>query len=325
MKTEKQTGYTELMRAFETAYAAGDCGAELVALSRAIAASVLKKLADPQRKAAVERETVSDSGYNAAVVAMRRGLYLDGLLLDNAHAAGETARKIKHKDNGDTVSAVVDNDGEMVLNTYAARTISDGTDLAQTAAVALLEQAAAHAGDVGWLEKPYTVRRLGKRVYINLSDSAAYAEVETTPIQETYRAVRRAVETTRAVTADPRSKYCYIDDIANAGDGETAADIVYYRLNKYADLGGYEAHGGTYTADHETAAVYTSLVGRLNLTDRQADIIKLRGRGYGNTAIATYLGVTPRCVEITVKRIREKCEKIGFTPGMWHEMNKNKK
>lgn len=321
MATEQQTGYTALMRAFETAYAAGDCGEQLVALSRAIAASVLKKLVDPQRTAATERETVSNSGYNAAIVAMRRGLYLDGVLLDNATAAGETARKIRYKNNGDTVSAVDDCDSEMVLDTYAARTISDGTDLAQTAAVALLEQAAEHAGESGWLEKPYTVRRLSKRVYINLSDSAAYTEVETTSIQETYRAVRRAVETTRAVTADPRSKYCYIEDLATAEDGETAADVVYYRLNKYADLGGYEAHSNIYTADMETATVYMSLLERLNLTDRQATIVKLRGRGYGNTAIATYLGVTPRCIEITVKRIREKCEKIGFTPEMWREMN----
>lgn len=46
--------------------------------------------------------------------------------------------------------------------------------------------------------------------------------------------------------------------------------------------------------------------------------------GYGMRAIATYHGVKPETVNKQLSRLRAKCEKIGFTPGMWAEMTAEK-
>ena len=60
-KDEKQT-FEGLKAAFEEAYSKNDYSFELLALSTAVAYSVIKKCKDPQRKAATERETVSSNG-----------------------------------------------------------------------------------------------------------------------------------------------------------------------------------------------------------------------------------------------------------------------
>ena len=190
----------------------------------------------------------------------------------------------------------------------------------------MLEQAADHANGPGWLDKPYTVRRLSRKVYIKETDSAAYRDDTTTPAQEVYRAVRRAVQESRAVQTDPRNGYTYIEDLTADG-----LDVIYYRLQKYADLGGY-AHngqdgdrlpgspagfgqgGGYYTADRQTVTDYNAIMAKLNLTDRQAEVLRLRMQGKGYKAIATYLGVTQRAIAKTVEQVQKKAVAIGLTP-----------
>ena len=139
-----------------------------------------------------------------------------------------------------------------------ATTLSDGIDLVQTAALAILEQAAEHANSESWLDSKYTVRRLSRRVYIRSDESAAYRDDETTPIQEVYRAVRQAVQNSRAVQTDPRNGYSYIEDMTADG-----LDAIYYRMGKYTDLGGYDCNGN-YTTDRQAAADYETLVASLN-------------------------------------------------------------
>ena len=224
------------------------------------------------------------------------------------------------------MTETVDSDAAAALAALVGETLSDGIDLVQTAAVALLEQAADHANGPGWLDKPYTVRRLSRKVYIKETDSAAYRDDTTTPAQEVYRAVRRAVQESRAVQTDPRNGYTYIEDLTVDG-----LDVIYYRLQKYADLGGY-AHngqdgdrlpgspagfgqgGGHYTADRQTVTDYNAIMAKLNLTDRQAEVLRLRMQGKGYKAIATYLGVTQRAIAKTVEQVQKKAVAIGLTP-----------
>ena len=123
-----------------------------------------------------------------------------------------------------------------------------------------------------------------------------------------YRAVRKAVQDSRATQTDPRNGYSYIEELTADG-----LDTIYHRLQKYADLGGYDCNG-LYTADRQTAADYEAIVERLELTDRQAVVIRLRMQGKGNKAIATYLGVTPQAVQNTLAKIQRKAAKIGLTP-----------
>ena len=70
----------------------------------------------------------------------------------------------------------------------------------------------------------------------------------------------------------------------------------------------------------EDAKTVDDILAALGLTDRQANIVALRMRGYGYKAIASYLGVTQANVNVTLYRLRAKCEEIGFSPEMWAEM-----
>lgn len=319
--------FEQVKRDFETALEnGGDYSPALLDLSTAIAFSVVRKCIDPQRKTAADRETVSDNGLNPAMVELRRGIAFDRRTLDNTQTAANKATKITYTADGDAVTETADHDAENALNALIGETLSDGIDLVQTAACALLEQAADHADGPGWLDRPYTVRRLSRRVYIKETDGAAYREDETTPAQEVYRAVRCAVQESRAVQTDPRNGYTYIEDMTADG-----LDAIYYRLHKYADLGGY-AHNGQdgdrlpggpagfgqggehYTADRQTVADYNDIIDRLDLTPRQREVLELRMSGRGYKAIASYLGVTQRAIAKTVEQVQKKALAIGLTP-----------
>ena len=70
--------FEQVKRNYENALASGkDSTQELTALATAVAYSVLNKCIDPQRKTAADRETVSDNGYNPALVQLKRGIAAD--------------------------------------------------------------------------------------------------------------------------------------------------------------------------------------------------------------------------------------------------------
>ena len=302
-------------RAFEAAYASGDYAEQLTILAKAIAASVINKVTDPQRKAAKTADKVSDSGLNPALVAMKRGLHADNALLALTAYNADHATRIAWTEDGDVVTETADKDALTNVNRLCRETLSDAIDLQQTAVVALLEQATDHANaGENWLDVPYTVRRLSRKVYIQASDSASYADVETTPIQEVYRAVRRQIADSRAVQTDPRNGYTYVE-LPTADE----VDTIYYRSGRYADIGGYDSINN-YTADFQTVTDIESIIDRLNLVDRQITVLNLRVRGYGKKAIATYTGIDPANVKRTLKQIQTKCKNVGFTPAMWQEM-----
>ena len=328
--------FTDLITAYETAHATGaDTTTALYNLATAVALSVLRKCIDPQRKTATERETISNNGINPALVEVKRGIVADLAYLDNLTTAHNTATALQFNKDGDLVQIVTDKSAEKTATALQSVVLSDGLDLVNSAVVAILEQTADHAtGGAGWLETPYTTRRICKRVLIQAGDSAKWETVETTPIQEVYRAVRREIQNSRATQTDPRNGYTYIEDTATDPDS-TATETIYRRLQKWADLGGYthsghyDAHGnanhGTlYTADPQSVADYESVITALNLTDRQAIIVSLRMRGYGYQAIATYMGIRESNVRTILSRLRDKCEKVGFSPAMWAEMTANK-
>lgn len=305
----KVKDFEQVKRDFETAHTSGgDYGPQLLDLSTAIAHSVVRKCLDPQRKTAPARYVVSDNGYNPAMDDLRRGIAADVALLDSTQTAAEKAIRATLDKDGEPVTVTADKDAETALNALIDRTLTDGIDLVQTAALALLEQAADHADGPGWLDRPYTVRRLSRRVYVKAEDSAAYREEDTAPMREVFRAVRRAVQDSRAVQTDPRNGYTYIEELTVDG-----LDAIYYRLQKYADLGGYNVNGN-YTADRQTVTEYNAIMERLNLTTRQAEVLALRMRGHGYKAIATYLGVTKRAVAKTMEQVQKKALAIGLIP-----------
>lgn len=325
-----------LKRNFEREYASGGGdGTALFELGTAIARSVLGYLKDPRKRADADpekrKEAVTNSGMNPAMVAMAGELYRDCGCYDRPgelatlRSAVNQAYHIGYTKDGDPRTEVADPDALSVVDALIVERLGDGIDLAQTACTALLELASqySHIGE-GWLDAIVTMERLNRRVWIKGGEEPTMEVVETAPAKEVYKAVRRAVDNSRSVRIDPRCKYSYIEDYSRTGeDGDCipGLEVIYRRLGKYADLGGYDA-SGNYTTPAQAVFDYDDIMERLKLTPRQAVIVDLRMRGYGYKSIAKYLGVTEKAVKIPLQRIGEKCEKFGFTPDMWAEMNR---
>lgn len=309
-QNRQKVNFDALKRAYETAYNSGDDYTEAVYnLATAIAHSVINKCLDPQRKTAPNRDTVSNNGASPALRALKSGIVHDTHMLDNIRRCADEATRLSFDSDGDLTSTIDDNSSMDGLSTLIRERLSDGLDLVQDAITALLEQSQDHARqETGWLDTPYIVHRLRRKVYIRLDDSAAYIDDETTPIQEVYRAVRRAVQANRAIATDPSNGYSYIEGLTADG-----LDTIYYRLHRHADLGGYNSDS-QYTVDRQSVVDYETIIERLALTDRQATIVSLRMQGKGMRQIATYLGVRPETINKTLARLRERCADLGFAP-----------
>lgn len=269
-------------------------------LATAVAYSVLKKCID--------------TSYNETLVSIRHELTRDRKNIENTVYCSEHATKLAYNDNGDLTQVVLDNDCKKALTTLASANFGDGLDLVNDAIVAILEETEKQLarGEKIDFEKVYTVRRLNKKVWIKSEDSVkGWETVETTPIREVYKAVRRAINSSRALATDPRNGYSYIEDLSTDTEGGETSTI-YRRLTKYANLGGYATDYNNactfYTVDSETVKDTDELLTALNLTKRQAQVLNLRQSGYGYKAIATYLGIRPDSVRDTLKAIQKKAK-----------------
>lgn len=339
---ESGKGFEMLKRAFETDYASGDYADTLTALATAAAASVVRRLCDPDARQAATRDRISTAGQNPAMLTLRREVYDDTESLAALRDLTDRATRYTFNDDGDPVREVVDKAADRAAATLAAARLGDGCDLVQTAAVALLEMAGKYA-DLGaaWLDSAVTVRRLAKRTYADRDAVATWKDATTTPIQEVYRAIRRYVDATRAVQTDPRNGYAYIADLAADPDGD-ALEVIYKRVGKYADLGGYAANGrhadtlagapswyasgdgcgDNYTTGAATVERADAILAALNLTDREKTVLALRMRGMSTTAIAARLGIGEKTVRRAVADMQDRAAACGFAPSGWSADNR---
>lgn len=278
----------------------------LTDLATAIAYSVLKKCID--------------TGYNETLVSIRHELTKDKNTLATIAYCNEHATRLTYNEDGDLIEETINPELKKALNELTKQSLGDGLDLVHEAVLAIAQETAKQVarGETIDLEKPYEVRRLKRKVYIKMEDTVnGWETIETTPIREIYKAVRRAINVSRAAATDPRNGYSYLEDMAT--DTETgASETVYRRLPKYADLGGYATdYNGActlYSVDIETVKDVDTLISNMGLTKKQAQVLTLRQSGYGYKAIATYLGVTQRAVAKTVEAIQKKAIAIGLTP-----------
>lgn len=276
----------------------------LTDLATAVAYSVLKKCID--------------TGYNDTLVSIRNDLTNARATLSNTAYAADHATDLAYNADGDMETVTADKDSMTALTKLASQTIGDGLDLVNTAIVSILEETAKQ--DVNRelinLERPYETRQLKRKVWIKDPDSKAWETVQTMPIKEIYRAVRRYIMDSKAGQI-AQNGYNYLQDLTYDPDTGDSATI-YRRLTKYADLGGYvtDYNGAmtVYTVDTDTVDQYDDMVAKLNLTAKQAKVLRLRERGYGYKAIATHLGVTQRAIAKTVKAIQDKARDIDLDP-----------
>lgn len=285
-------------------------------LATAVAFSVLRKCLDPQAKSGKP----SNSGCNPQLDEVKRSIYRDTNTLKNIDYSCKKAFITVYNEDGDRQTKTADSDYRYAYNKLTRQTLGDGLDLVNTAIVSLLDECTkVDTTAENFLETVYTVRRLKKKVWIKVEDSVnGWETVETSPIREVYKAVRREVANNRSLNIDPSNGYMYLEDLAR--DEESNEETtVYRRLNKFSDLAGNvtDFNGAVKfeTVDSASVTDYDTMVERLELTTRQAQILQLRMSGYGYIAISTYLGVNEKSVRDVLKTVQKKAsEKLDLPP-----------
>lgn len=297
--------------------------------------SVLRKVIDPTRKQTTTDGNPADKGHNPALLALRASLTRDRTYLTRLAYATNGATRWSYDGEGNPTREIVDPDLDRAASALIREALTgDGLDLLHDAMVSILDethkQAEREPGQGTDLERPYTVRRLKRRIWIKEADSVhGWETVETTPIQEAYKAVRRSIQSSRAMQADPRNGYLYLSAMTIDPDsGETAT--IYRRLPRYSDLGSDGSHAPVhytdgqpvgldgrpthYSTDGETVETVDRLVASMNLTEREATVLKYRMQGNGYKAIATRMGVSVDNAKRCGQRIREKARMAGLAP-----------
>lgn len=276
-------------------------------LATAVAFSVLRKCLDPQAKSGKP----SNSGCNPQLDEVKRSIYRDTNTLKNIDYSCKKAFVTVYSEDGDRQTKTADSDYRYAYNKLTQQTLGDGLDLVNTAIVSLLDECTkVDTTTENFLETAYTVRRLKKKVWIKVEDSVnGWETVETSPIREVYKAVRREVANNRSLNIDPSNGYMYLEDLARDEESNEETTI-YRRLNKFSDLAGNvtDFNGAVKfeTVDGASVTDYDTMIERLELTTRQAQVLQLRMSGYGCVAIGTYLGVKEESVISVLKTIQQK-------------------
>lgn len=283
-------------------------------LATAVAYSVIRKCLDPQAKSG----KTSNSGCNPQLEEVKRSIYRDTNTLKNIDYSCKEAFTTVYNEDGDRQTKTKDSDYRYAYNKLTQQTLGDGLDLVHTAIASLLDECTKVDTTTGnFLETVYTVRKLKKKVWIKVSDSVnGWETVETSPIREVYKAVRREVANNRSLNIDPSNGYLYLEDLAKDEESNEEA-TVYRRLNKYTDLAGNvtDFNGAVKfeTVDSGSVADYDKMTEALELTARQAQVLQLRMSGYGCVAIGTYLGVKEESVRSVLQTIQKKAvEKLSL-------------
>ena len=316
--------FTTLLRTYETATRNrnGNTDTEtaytnaLTELATACTFSVLKKLCNVGGTLTETSKSTTDTA--KTIRQLRQSLAKDLHDLNRLAYASNNATALEYNQDGDLQSVVKDKDLYNALTALCADTFGDGIDLMHTAVTTILTETAKTTDlTADFMETPYNVRRLKRKVYIkDVNSLGGYETTQTTAIQEVYKAIRRDIESNR-VMQFANNKYTYLESVATDTESDTETAI-YRRLPKYSGLA-YEMtdYNGKITAittDSETVDTTDRIIKKMNLTEKQAKVLQLRQSGYGQRAIATYLGVTPQAIQNTLKQIQVKAVAIGLTP-----------
>jgi DNA-binding CsgD family transcriptional regulator len=312
--TTETRNFTDLLRQYEKEYNNDKTSVAfskvLDELATAVAYSVIKKCLDPQRKGRKDGQ-VSNSGCNTQLDEVKRSIYRDKNTLANIEYSCKQAFTTAYNEDGYRQTKTKDSDYRYAYNKLSQQTLGDGLDLVHVAMVALLDESEkADRTRENFLENTYEVRRLKKKVWIKSADSVnGWETVETSPIREVYKAVRREVANSRSLNIDPSNGYLYLEDLATDEESNEETTI-YRRLNKFSDLAGnvtdYNGAVTFETVDSASVDKYENMVDALELTARQAKVLELRMGGYGCVAIGTYLGVKEESVISVLKTIQKK-------------------
>lgn len=322
--TTKNNAFSDLLRTYENATRHRNENAEtekayttaLTDLATACAFSVLKKLCNVGGTVTETSKSTTDTA--KTIRQLRQSLAKDLHDLDRIQYASNNATALEYNADGDLITVIKDKDLHNALTDLCGECFGDGLDLMHTAVATILtETEKATDLTANFMETPYNVRRLKRKVYIKDVDSlGGYETVTTTAIQEVYKAIRREIESNRTMQI-ASNKYTYLESIATDTESDTET-TVFRRLPKYSGLAyeTFDTNGKviSITADTETVDTTDRIIERMNLSKQQATILQLRQSGYGYKAIATRLGIAKTTVTKQLDRMKIKALAIGLTP-----------
>ena len=165
-------------------------------------------------------------------------------------------------------------DDAAAYDTGYVQPLTDAADLAQVAALAIIECAAPCIAAAITADEPYI-----------LPDTVRKAA---------YKAVHKAIY---AAAVRPALRDTYIEDMAHTDDGMEVSDPEYIKVTRY-----YDVH------DWADYAVTMDMLEQIRplLRERAALILNYRMQGISVTAIAAKMGVTQQAVSAQLKRIQDK-------------------
>ncbi len=303
----RKSAFETLLRNFETRYfeAEEDEQADLLySVSYAMTYSVLKKVL-----------TVSTS---SVMYGLRSDLYAEKTRQASLAYLDPLCTETHYNKEGSLVTEQVGSVNALIVKKLR-ETSGDGVDLVHDGIVKLLEEISKLTDlSSGYLERPYKVRRLKKKVRIQSDNSVGgWETVETTPIQEVFKYIRRKIMLSNSVES-ASDKYSYLEDFTI--DEESGwEEVIYRRLSKYSQLADpvYDFNGSPTVITAvgiEDVKNVDETIESMGLTAREAAVMKYRLSGYGNKAIATALGITENSVKGARNTIKKKAERIGLDP-----------
>lgn len=263
---------------------------------------------------------VMKNSYTELLSRLKREVYFDKKVLDAIDYLSLKACNLLEYDKNGSLKSVKPNDEALkIAKVVHDSVMSDSLDLVHEAVVTILEQCKRQLEEEGSIDllRPYTVRRLKKRVYIKKEDSVdGWETVELVPIKEVYKSVRYAIMNNKSVQVDPANGYSYIDDMVTDPENETdSGEVIFLRSGKYCDIGGHvkDFNGAEtmYTPSKWTYEELNSIIDCLELTKAQNEILKLRLQGYSVKSISTYKGVKDGTVKKIITQIQKKWTEKG--------------
>lgn len=284
----------------------------LYTLSKAIAFSVIKKLI----------EVSADK----TMMTLRGETVKNFALLDNLNKRAKTDTLATFDSNGNIKCEITDKEYTKAVEKVLNDSLSQGVDIIHQASISILEEVKTIQQKngkkplkVGFMLEPYESRKTnGKTFAINGKKSVEWETVEVLPIRNIFKSVRAYIQNNKSVKAVING-YSYIESLSIDNESDEVEKI-YYRLQKYADLGeivtDFNGKEVAYTTTAEEVEQYkkslADLIIKAHLDQKHIDYINCRLSGKSLVEIAKYIGISVTTAQRIQHELQKKSIAVGY-------------
>ena len=281
-------------------------------LSKAVAFSVIKKLIQVSA--------------DKMMLLFRAEAVKNFALLDNLNKRDLTDTSATYDSNGNIKLNVLDKEYNKAVDKVLQDSISQGVDIVHQASIIILNELSTVQQKngqkplkLGFMLEPYESRKTnGKTFVVNGKKSVEWKNVEVIPISNIFKNVRAYIQNNKSIKALVNG-YSYIESLSFDSESDEVEKI-YYRLDKYADLGetvtDFNGKETAYTTTAEQVKTYqkslADLITKASLDQKHIDFIRCRVNGKSLVDTAAYLGVSLRTVERIQKDLQTKSIAVGY-------------